>query len=137
MEGNKEFTLASGAVLSVTVAPFADAKRLQNEVFKTIDGRSLSAMTMLELSMLVSSVETVESAFFKCAERALYSVDGAPGVKVTRALFDDPAIGAKAREDYQEIFTRVLEVNVRPFTKALVSVSSIFLSSIVTPTLQP
>ncbi len=129
MDGSKEFTLKSGAVLAVTTAPFADAKGFQNEVFKAAQGQSLTGLEMFDLAALVASSAPVEAAFFKCAGRALYKPDGTDGTaqKVTPALFDDPTYGEKARGDYHEIFGAVAEVNVRPFMPALFSVLKAFL----------
>ena len=125
MAENQEFKLASGATLQVTVSEFKYAKKFQNEIFNAIRGLSnLKETEMMALAMTVASSEPVEQAFFKCAERALYKPDGTDQTaqKVAPALFDDPKYGDAARREYQEIFSKVAEVNVKPFMQALFSV---------------
>lgn len=137
---NNEFTLPSGAVLTVTPAPFSDAKRLQNEIIRAAKGTGVgeidvaklrtafngqpeAALNMLAetLASVVSS-EAVDAALMKCAERAVYRVDGSEAQrKVDRGLFDDPVIGDQARGDYYSICMRLAEVNVVPFFKAIFS----------------
>lgn len=138
---SQKFVMPSGAVLSVTTAPFADAWALTKATLKSLKGVALSredlgrdfaalgdAATAVPaiFDRIISFVtsDEVEGAVFKCAARALYAPAGSPedfpGLRVERGLFDDPKYGNQAREDYAQIIVRVLEVNCKPFlAKAL------------------
>lgn len=128
MAENNEFKLESGAVLLVTMAPFEDAKDLHDAVAKTFlaaGGKESDLMNVDMVSLILSggSSKEVESCLFKCAERAVYKHDGsdASAQKVSKALFDTPISGEKARTDYYPIFLKIAEVNLKPFMSALFS----------------
>lgn len=140
-EQSKIFELPSGATLSVTVAPFADAWALMKASLKTLKGMDLTAedlkrdmATLLStpsaLALILDRIvdfatsSEVESAMWRCAQRSLYIPAGSdpafPGTKVNQNLFDDPVHGNSAREDYTRILMAILEVNCKPFlAKAL------------------
>lgn len=124
-----EFTLPSGARLSVTPAPFEDVMDLKTAIGNAIGKFALSSdfvnadMSLSGiltdptiLSELADKIKTVaiskdvRAALFKCFTRVTYN-----DVKVTRDTFDDPKSGDDARKDYYAICTKVIEVNLRPF----------------------
>lgn len=136
-----KFDLPSGAVLTVSVAPFADAWLLMKASLKSLKGMELKAddlkrdmNELLETPSALASImdrvvefatsNDVEAAIWKCAQRALYIPAGVPaefpGMKLNPGLFDDQTYGEKAREDYARIVVAILEVNCKPFlVKAL------------------
>lgn len=86
----------------------------------------VAALTRKALE-LVSNKE-LERAIFACAEKAIYRADGTPKSSVQFKLnaagygvFDNPICRDKARGDYYEICSTVVEENLRPFAKALSS----------------
>lgn len=140
------FTMPSGAVLAVTVAPFQDAWALMKASLKTLKGMDLKSedlkpadllalkkgnlslpLLMLALDRVVDFATSpeVEAAMWKCAARSLYIPAGSdpayPGTKVSLQLFDDPACGNSAREDWAKILTSLLEVNCKPFLATALS----------------
>ena len=132
MAENNEFKLDSGAGLVVTMAPYEDAKDLQDEVLKVFlqvgaTEKDLLEPDMMKIIVTAGSSKSMECALFKCAERALYRPDGTEGSQqhVNKALFDLPKVGETARKDWYPIFLKVVEVNVSPFTQALFSVLKI------------
>jgi len=129
MSENNEFKLDSGAVLLVTMAPFEDSKDLHDAVLKSFLQAGLKEPTLNEMDMApfiltAGSSKEVERCLFKCGERAVYRHDGteASSIGVSKALFDTPVIGEKARKDYYPLFFKVAQVNLQPFMQALFSV---------------
>ena len=140
-EQSQKFDMPSGALLVVTVAPFADAWALMRASLKTLKGLGLKqedlkgdmgsilespSMFTLIMDRIVDFATSpdVEAAVWKCATRALYVPAGSdpafPGMRVGPQLFDDPEHGTRAREDYARIVAGILEVNCKPFlAKAL------------------
>lgn len=129
-----DFTLGSGAKLTVSIAPFQDSLDLNKAILESIKGLNLSGeflksnlksfnLSEIDLSdfkdlinelinkiLSISTSEKVEKCIFKCAERATYE-----NVRVTKDLFDDVKLGQKARADYYEICLKIIEVNCSPF----------------------
>lgn len=118
-----EAKLPSGATLVVTTAAFKDAKAFERAVLSALGGGLKGDAELASVLMPVASSPEVETAFFKCAERALYKPDGtdASMVKVTPALFDDGVLRDQVRDDYYAIFVKVAEANIKPFILALFS----------------
>ena len=129
----KEFTMPSGAKLHVSMAPFEDADELKNAILKAakdlkmtedILGIEMStlaqdagALTQLMGTLINAATSPdIKQAVFRCAARASYDKR-----KVDNALFDDPELGEKAREDYYAICMKIAEVNVLPFFKKVFS----------------
>lgn len=104
-----DFILKSGAKLTVSIAPFA----VGNELRKAFRRASRTNGDLL-------SDDDMEKLFFLCAEKAIYA-----GAKVNKALFDDVKLGEQARGDYDEIFGKVLEVNLAPFFPPASSASEV------------
>lgn len=141
VQQSQSFEMPSGASLHITVAPFQDAWALMRASLKTLKGMNLKSEDLKQdmgallgnpsaLALILDRVvdfatsPDVESAIWKCANRALYIPAGSPvefpGTKVCPNLFDDPEYGNMAREDYAKIVTSLLEVNCKPFlAKAL------------------
>jgi hypothetical protein len=116
-----DFTLGSGAKLTVSQAPFVDAMALHKALLSSVKGVKLSEdIFKMDVSVLKDVVveaatsPAVEQAVFKCGARALYGPDM---LSVSPALFDDPKIGTQAREDFYEIAWKIVEVNCSPFFK--------------------
>ena len=114
-----EFTLASGAKLVVSQAPFVDAMALHKALLASVKGLPLSDDPMkMDLAVLKDAVISaavspeVEAALFKCGVRAIYN-----NRAVDHDLFDDEKIGTTAREDFYEIMWKIVEVNCGPFFK--------------------
>lgn len=94
-----DFILKSGAMLTVSMAPFEIGiaiKKAHRRIGRA-DGDFLSD-------------DEMEKLFFQAAQSAIYR-----GAKLDRRLFDDHKLGEQARGDYDEIFEKVLEVNLAPF----------------------
>jgi len=133
MEAQSEFKLPSGATIVVSPAGFGVVKDLHDSVMKSflstggkvedIDSGDLIFKSLLS----AGCSKEVENALFKCGENAFYSPDGSEEkrMKVSRALFDDPAAPA-ARADYYGIFMQIAKVNLEPFFSALFSVLKTF-----------
>jgi hypothetical protein len=113
----KEFKMPSGAKLTVSVCPFADANALLKALLKSAKGIGvpkdlLQADVSVLKDVLISAAtsDDVEAALFKCGSRASYQ-----NVKVTAELFDDTNLGEIARKDYYSIWSKIVEVNCSPF----------------------
>lgn len=112
-----DFTLPTGANLTVSEAAYVDADALLKSLVRCAKGVKLgddfmkADVTILK-EILVDAItsDEVDKALFKCAERAAYE-----NVKVTKDLFDDPKLKDKARPDRFLIFWYVIEVNCGPF----------------------
>lgn len=112
---NHTFTLKSGAQLQITTAPFEDAVALVETVRRVALGMDPS----LELDGVVLANPDVRKALYPCFRLALYE-KAIVGV----GLFDDIKLGERARGDYFEICSRVIEVNSKPFFLKTSSVST-------------
>lgn len=78
-----------------------------------VDGENLISKAV-ELLINLDSSDEFEKALFTCLENSLYD----KFYKITPQLFDDKP---EIREDYYEIASACVEVNLRPFFKSLVS----------------
>lgn len=111
--------------LRITPASFADAMTLQKAMMKAIKGSNveLPGSTKDDISLsgfidaLASTISSdeVESALFKCAEKAIYNDQ-----KITRDFFEP----VENRELYYPIMLEVVKENIGPFTKKIVSLFS-------------
>lgn len=114
---NTEKVLPSGAKLQITTAPFAEAHALLKALLSASKGLQLKTdVFQMDVSVLkdvmieAATSDGVESALFRCMERAAYD-----GIKCSRTLFDDAKIGEQARADYYVIAWHVIEQNCAPF----------------------
>lgn len=143
---NYKKTLDSGAVLEVTLAPFAVGHRLLKAVMSEIEQIKISIGDVKDISTIFSSEmndsvintiknlitrvlssDVIEEALWVCMERATYD-----GKKITRDTFEDMNV----RADYFIVAKEVLWFNLTPFFKNLKSIVSIPpLGSTTTPKL--
>lgn len=94
-----DFTLKSGAKLTISVSSF----EIGNEMRKAFRRIGKAQADLL-------ADDGMERLFFLAAQSSIYE-----GAKVDKRLFDDPKLGQQARGDYDEIFEKVMEVNLEPF----------------------
>lgn len=135
---SQKFKLPSGAELSVSTADFSSASALLKALLRSLQkgGADMAGVkesiaglkndpaamaSLLERVVSVATSDEVEAAVFKCLEWATYKAPGSAEQKVTRAIFDDPAVADEARADYFTMAFRVAEVNCAPFFKATFS----------------
>lgn len=130
MANSKEFDLPSGTKFSVTPADFADAAGLNKALMRCMKSTDLgewaksikasggvASLLNLDVNVLKDALleamtsDALEAQLFKCLERCVYGGN----TRVTKALFDDPSLGEKARQDYFSMAWRVVEVNCSPF----------------------
>ncbi len=112
-----DYTLPSGAKMTVSEAAYVDADALLKALAKCAKGIPLpknfleADVTVLK-DVLVEAIvsDEVDKALFKCGERAAYE-----NMKVSVALFDDPKLKDSARQDRFMIFWHIIEVNCGPF----------------------
>lgn len=112
---NHTFTLKSGAELMITTAPFEDAINLVETVKRAVIGLDAS----LQVDSVVMGSPEVRKALYPCFRLALYDK-----AIVSPSLFDDPKLGERARGDYFEICSRLIEVTCKPFFLMTSSASS-------------
>jgi hypothetical protein len=106
----KEITLNSGNTIQITLAPFKEAKALFQAVQREMSGANLDADLARQSFLAFQCSEKVEQALEPCMRRVLYN-----GLKID----DDTFEPEKAREDYLEIRTYVIQENIVPFSKSL------------------
>lgn len=111
-----EIKLPSGAILKVTVAPFADAKALYQAVLEELKSMKLNSdddigpMLYKDLFCTGFSSRKIESALDKCMTRATYN-----GLKIDGNTFEP----IEARDDYFKVCYEVGKANISPFVKSL------------------
>lgn len=112
----KEIKLSSGNVLYLSLAPFADAKKLYQVISRELksvslkDGLSVEAGKELVFTLLSS--EEIDDAAMNCALFCLYGKDKD---KISSELFESVDV----RSDYLEIMYHVIRENCHPFMKNL------------------
>ena len=114
--------------VEIKEASFKDASNLKKAIMKSLlevsknnglpDLHNIEVSKLFDLvSQLIINADTSEefdNAVFKCLENCTY--DGF--FKINMQLFDDKP---EIREDYYEIISKCVEVNIRPFFKSLCS----------------
>jgi hypothetical protein len=112
-------TLPSGAVLSMNVAPFKEAKALYQALMKEL--RSIPIKSDTEFAELWKNLYTagfsskeVEEALVACMGTCTYNT-GPGQEKLTMAVFEDE----KNRVDYEDVCIALVEINVLPFANRL------------------
>jgi hypothetical protein len=115
----KEFkTQANNADVKIHIASFQEAMALKNSIQKAFAESGVKIKTednledILLLIMSLDSNEQVNKEVFKCLARCTYN-----NQRIVMDIFEDE----KTREDYYEIIFACLEVNLKPFIKALFS----------------
>lgn len=112
---NHDFILKSGAKLHVTTAPFEQAVALVEVVQRV----SVGMDKQLDVGMAALRSPEVRKAVYDVFSLATYD-----NIKLYPGIFDEPKIGDKARGDYFEICSRLIEVNARPFFLTISSLST-------------
>lgn len=115
----REFKCPSGAILKVSAAPFADAKRLYQALLKelkTVKFFSKEEMFNFFKDLLCSgfSSELIDEALMPCLQRCTYN-HGRGDHKIDKDTFEP----AETREDYTSVLMEVTKENVTPFAKSL------------------
>lgn len=115
MDDLKEFTLPSGAVLGLNLAPFADAKALAQallvEAKAVTFGEDVDHLGLWkDIVCTALSSKEIEKHVHKCMARCTYE-----GSKITNDTWES----ASARGDYVPAVYRVIEENVSPFLNGL------------------
>lgn len=117
-----EFTTVGGAKVVITESGFLQANALKKSLLpalknlKEFNTEKISDLKNQDISILLNPLvdicisDEVESRIFDCLNRGTYN-----GVRIDRALFDDPELGEIARKDYHEICVAAIKVNVLPF----------------------
>ncbi len=111
----KEFTLPSGAVLGLNVAPYADAKALAQAILVEAKGISFGedtdhlGLTKDIICSALSSKE-IEKCALKCMSRCTYN-----GSRINNDTWEP----VEARGDYVIALYRVIEENITPFLNGL------------------
>lgn len=131
-------TLKNGALLTVSLAPFADANRLLKAIarelaqvnfdlgdldLKEISGKDINVLKNAVFQLVQS--DAVETAVMKCAEKCLYNNE-----RITSDTFSKEA----DRPAYLPVVWEVMKANLSPFFEGL-NLSS--LTSASPPTSEP
>lgn len=112
----KEVTLPSGAILKISVSPFAVARDLFQAVTEEMKNLHISASTEIDVNLFKDmfcagvSSKRVEKALVECLKKATYN-----GLKITEETFEP----VEAREDYIVVMFEVAKENLAPFMKSL------------------
>lgn len=129
---NLKKTLDSGALLEVTLAPFAVGHNLLKSVMRELESVNINlglkgkntlkdvfsdigdeaVNTIKNLAVRLVASEKVEESLWACMERATYN-----NIKISRDTFEDE----KSRGDYLIVAKEVLWYNLGPFLKNLSS----------------
>lgn len=125
-----EFITQNGNVaVDIKPASFKDACNLKKAVGKGLTGKGLfkdfdttnlmdiKLDSILQLLVDIDTSDDFEKSVLECLKSCIYD-KGGKNLKINAQLFDDIP---ESREDYYEIVTKCVEVNLRPFLKSLVS----------------
>lgn len=123
-------TQNGGKTIGITAAEFQDTINLKKAaakclleagIIKNIDFQGLELSLLIDKAIeVLFSAETsteFECALFECLKVCYLDENGVKN-KITRQLFDEKP---ELREDYYEIISKCVEVNLRPFFKSLVT----------------
>lgn len=116
----RKVKLPSGAELTVSAAPFVDAKHLYQALLREmkeikIDLKMEMANLYKELFCVGFSSPEIEAFLWKCMERCTYDNGRTGALKIDNDTFEP----IEAREDYLTVCTEVTKENVAPFVKTL------------------
>lgn len=128
--------------VKIVAAPFKVATKLKQEAmkcaskledFKVLEPNNLQSLnseklidSLVQLLINFDASEDFEKAVFDCLSYCIY--DGFN--KISFQLFDDKP---EIREDYYEIVSNCIEVNLRPFFKSLATALKIRFQTIKIP----
>lgn len=126
-------TKNSGVEVEIKAASFREAANLKKAAFKClkdagilkdVDLSSLKDLNLtglinkgIDLLLSVDISNELEKNLFECLKSCTVERDGVKN-KITQTLFDEIP---EVQEDYYEIVSKCIEVNLRPFLKSLVS----------------
>lgn len=115
----KEIKLPSGAILKISLSPFADSKALYQailEEFKSVPVSGKSDLAELFKNVVCTgfSSKKVEMCLETCFKRCIYNC-GNGDLKIDRDTFEPE----KNREDYIQVCIEVAKENITPFLKSL------------------
>jgi hypothetical protein len=105
-----DFTLKSGAKLTVSMASFADGDELNDSVWECKKSFIERGLPIDLLAEDYFHNPRVKAAVMNCSKSAIYE-----NAKVDARLFDDPKLGVQARGDLYEIVAKIMEINLNPF----------------------
>jgi len=123
----KDITMPSGAILSVSLAPFSEAKALYKAALKEIKSLDIKESDEVDLNLFKNLFSTffasdeIERALQPCMARCLYD-----GLRIVSNTFENE----KAREDYVQVCWEVAHANVSPFLKNLGLLSKTAMSTL-------
>lgn len=113
---HKEFTMPSGAVLKITLAPFPVSKALYQAIMEELrsvkidETEEVGVNLFKDLFCMGFSSKKIDAAIAECLKRVTYNDE-----KITVDTFE-PEV---ARGDYLIVCLKVVEENLAPFTKNL------------------
>lgn len=108
--------LPSGAVLKITLAPFAQSKALYQAILEEVKTLRLDPDAEVDVNLYKDlfcvgfSSKKIEAALAKCLDRVTYN-----DLKIDDQTFESEA----ARDDYMTVCFEVTKANILPFTKSL------------------
>lgn len=111
-----EKKLPSGAILKITLAPFAEAKALYQACLEELRGLKVDPKEEVDVNLFKDlfcvglASKKIEAALDVCMKRALYK-----DLKIDDKTFED----IEARQDYIPACFEVAKENISPFVKSL------------------
>lgn len=125
-----EIKLPSGAILKITLAPFADAKALYQSVLEEIkdveiNSRSDMANVFKNIACVGFSSKKIEACLETCFKRCTYNC-GKGDLKIDKDTFES----SESRGDYMGVCMAVAKENILPFMKSLYAEYQQFLAII-------
>jgi len=125
-----EIKLHSGAVLNITLSPFAESKALYQAILEELKPVSFNASSDLaevfkNLACVGFSSKRIEACLDVCFKRCTYDCGKGP-LKIDKDTFEP----VENREDYIQVCLEVIKENVAPFLKSLFAEYRQFMLSI-------
>jgi hypothetical protein len=111
-----EKKLSSGAVLKITLAPFAEAKALYQACLEELRNLHVDPKEEVDVNLFKDlfcvglSSKKIEAALWPCLKRATYN-----DLKIDDSTFEP----VEARQDYVPVCFEVAKENIAPFAKSL------------------
>lgn len=115
----KEVVLPSGAILKITISPFAISKALYQAILKDVKGIKVDSKTELsnvykDLFCIGFSSPEIEKCLWECLKRCTYN-NGKGDLKIEESTFEP----LESRQDYMGVCIEVVKENTLPFVKSL------------------
>jgi len=117
----KEITLKSGAVLKITLSPFAESRALYQAILEelkplNIGGEKEFSQLFKDLVCTGFSSRKVEFCLETCFKRCTYKgINDKDGLKIDKDSFEKE----ENRQDYIPVCIEVIKENIMPFLKGL------------------